>query len=109
MLFSLSCAMTRWRNKYRCHSWIGGRLLEAETQAIQQSDLAPIRGIPEEILGEIFCYAAYVEPVPHDNAEDQIEHRNRYALSPDTPPLVLFRVCKTWRRVAFQTPEIFKD
>jgi len=100
-----------------------GKLSEPETQDVQQillkweeirslalALLAPIRGVSEEILGRIFRYAASVEPLPCDKMKwcDQIELRERCALSLDTPPLVLFRVCKTWRRVALQTPEIFQ-
>ncbi|KAF9477125.1 hypothetical protein BDN70DRAFT_922821 [Pholiota conissans] len=56
--------------------------------------LTPFRGLPDDILGEIFACCL---PTRHG----AIMHRNE-------PPLVLGYVCKRWRSVAYNMPRLWK-
>ncbi|KIJ25352.1 hypothetical protein M422DRAFT_193543, partial [Sphaerobolus stellatus SS14] len=57
-----------------------------------KSLLAPIRRLPNEIMGSIFYFTTVTE-MP-------------YLYKWRSPP-VLLRVCKSWRRIALTTPKLF--
>ncbi|KIJ41031.1 hypothetical protein M422DRAFT_172730, partial [Sphaerobolus stellatus SS14] len=53
---------------------------------------SPIRRLPQEILGYIFCFAA---------------SEMRWDASLKRNTLIFLRVCRSWRRIALATPEFF--
>jgi len=76
--------------------------IEAEKKLHNAASLlAPVRRVPQEIMAEIFYYTSYkdISPKGRRSPSDTI--------TSDTAPLVLFRVCRLWRRIALDTPRIF--
>lgn len=61
---------------------------------------APIRRMPPEVLGCIFEHC--VEPL-----EPFFPAATTSVINPAKAPLLLTRVCRTWRRIAFGTPTIW--
>ncbi|KAF5347269.1 hypothetical protein D9756_009986 [Leucocoprinus leucothites] len=60
-----------------------------------QSILSPINNLPSDVLQEIFYHCL---PVAHN-----------VIMSINEPPLLLGRVCKRWRDVAFSTPRLWNS
>lgn len=68
---------------------------------------AAVFRIPPEVMGQIFvaCLDPYCLHVDlYFQAYDEETTPN---ISPSSTPLVLLRVCRTWRRIALGTPELF--
>ncbi|KIJ23299.1 hypothetical protein M422DRAFT_196108, partial [Sphaerobolus stellatus SS14] len=64
---------------------------------------APIRRVPPEILGEIFIYVLHIWSLPYQET-DSLPFDD---ITISSPPLLLFRVCRKWRRIAMYTPGLF--
>ncbi|KAJ7475208.1 hypothetical protein B0H11DRAFT_2235834 [Mycena galericulata] len=64
-----------------------------ECASQMQSILSPLRRLPPELLAEIFVFCG--------------AHKVYYYPSQRKPPLLLLRVCRTWRAVALSTPELW--
>ncbi|KAJ7490855.1 hypothetical protein FB451DRAFT_1221262 [Mycena latifolia] len=60
-----------------------------------QALMAPLRRIPQDVLGEIFVACL---PTAHNAL-----------LDPDEAPLLLGRICRQWRNVAYSTPRIWSS
>ncbi|XP_006455715.1 hypothetical protein AGABI2DRAFT_210226, partial [Agaricus bisporus var. bisporus H97] len=60
-----------------------------------QGLLSPIRRIHQDILQEIFYQCL---PIAHNSV-----------LDPEAAPLVLGRVCRSWRHIAYSTPKLWSS
>ncbi|KIJ25361.1 hypothetical protein M422DRAFT_216808, partial [Sphaerobolus stellatus SS14] len=69
--------------------------------------LAPIRRLPDEVLGEIFCLGAYFTNEDLVSFTWESGNHPYETITFDTPPLVFLQVCKRWRRIALRTPQLW--
>ncbi|KAJ7157211.1 hypothetical protein C8R46DRAFT_959114 [Mycena filopes] len=80
------------------------QLLE-ETRRLLQEQLDcivyPILSLPPEITSEIFLECLPPPPSPSMGSRQQSSHRNNVA------PLLLFYVCRAWRKIALSTPRLW--
>ncbi|PPR02633.1 hypothetical protein CVT24_002118 [Panaeolus cyanescens] len=65
----------------------------AENMRSYSPILSPIRRIPPDVLGEIFyqCLSTHRNPIMHSSEA----------------PLLLTRVCRSWRSIAYSTPKLW--
>lgn len=80
-----------------------GRRLHTETILVQlHTTLAPIKRLPPEIMSEIFERCLDLD-VKGSRVLFSATARNKEA------PLLLGRVCRTWRAIAHATPRLWRD
>ncbi|KAF5337207.1 hypothetical protein D9611_002879 [Ephemerocybe angulata] len=65
--------------------------------------LAPIRGLPDEIIRTIFSHCL---PNPTRLWEDPFD--NREYMSAAQPPMLLTFICQRWRQIALDFPELWQ-
>jgi len=68
--------------------------------------LAPIRRIPEEVLGEVFYWCTQTPALSSDNFFTSWPGWEIPIPSTDAP-FSLLRVCHLWRRITLRTPKLF--
>ncbi|TDL19009.1 hypothetical protein BD410DRAFT_727732, partial [Rickenella mellea] len=70
--------------------------------------LTPARRLFPELISEVFTHSISHHPRPQGKLAQKYDSPRRFAMpSVNETPLVLGRICRSWRRIALSTPSLW--